>query len=153
MERQATTLLHTWSKKSKLNFIIWTLGVQTRNKISNSAMDEWFRGMAEVLVPRGEGIENNMPKTRYEARTVISKCGLDYITIDDCPCDETIYYGKHADLIRCLDSACGLSRHRDDLIKKDVPLEEIPLLPFSSSTSSTIHKSDVLTFNALVCNA
>ena len=131
LEKQATTPIYTGSKKSRLNFIIWALGLQTRNKISNYAMDQWLRGISEHVIPMGPGIVNNMPRSRYEARKVITECGLDYVTIHSCPCDETIYYGSNENLTQCPHISCDLSRYREDTIKKDVPRKKFHYFPLA----------------------
>ena len=135
--KQASTPIFTGSKKSLLNFIIWALGLQTKNRHLNLAMDDWFRGMADNVAPSGQGIVNNMPRSRMEARKVITECGLDYITIDCCPCDNFIYYGPVSEnLQHCTVPQCGLSRYRDDLKKKTVPRKKFHYFPLSPRLQS-----------------
>ena len=129
LEKEATTPIYTGSKKSRLHFIIWALGLQVKNNMSNVAMDDWFRGMIDNVAPHGPGIVNNMPRSRYEARKVISNCGLDYITIDCCPCDGMIHYGEKAALQSC--PLCNKSRYRDDMKKTDVPWKKFHYFPLT----------------------
>ena len=61
-------------------------------------MDELFQSLHDKIVPKSKDIKgvdimNNMPCYRVEARKVIREVGLDYIVIDACLCDETLYYG------------------------------------------------------------
>jgi hypothetical protein len=70
-------------------------------------MDELFHSLHDDIVPKGKDSEkkdivNNMPCSRAEARKVIREVGFDYIVIDACPCDETLYYGAtNGDLQKC----------------------------------------------------
>jgi hypothetical protein len=130
LEQEATTPIYTGSSKSRLHFIIWAMALQVKHNMTNVAMDDLFRSMADNVAPQGEHIVNNMPRSRYEARKVLSTCGLDYITIDCCPCDGTIYYGEKASLLSC--PFCNESRYRDDMKKVDVPRKKFhyfPLVP------------------------
>jgi hypothetical protein len=100
-------------------------------------MDELFQSLHEDIVPKGkdskgDDIVNNMPSTRAEARKVIREIGLDYITIDVCPCDETLYYGvKNEHLQKCPHPQCGLTRYRTDMISQTVPRKKMHYFPIS----------------------
>jgi hypothetical protein len=81
-----------------LNIIIKYLCWQVRYKFFNAAIDELFKSFHEEVIPKGKDskekvIENNMPSIRAEARRVIREVCFDYVIIDACPCDETLYYG------------------------------------------------------------
>ena len=130
--QQATTPIYTGSSKSRLHFIIWAFRLQIKNRLSNIAIDDWFTGMAVNVAPKGPNISNNMPRSRAEARKVITECGLDYITIHCCPCDNFIYYGpEFAEMESCPQPGCGLKRYRDDLKKSDVPLKKFHYFPLA----------------------
>jgi hypothetical protein len=140
IEQEASTAIYTRkfeNKKSRLNIIIKYLSWQARHKISDIAMDELFRSLHDDIVPqgkdsKGEDIVNNMPFSRAEARKVIREVGLDYITIDACPCDATLYYGgKNGLLERCPHENCGLSRYRTDMKSKKVPRKKMHYFPIS----------------------
>jgi hypothetical protein len=94
-------------------------------------MDELFKPLHEDIVPKGKDskskvIENNMPKTRAEARKVIREVGFDYVIIDACPCDETLYYSPINGLLqRCPNEKCGLSRYHTDMKSSKVPREKM----------------------------
>ena len=62
-------------------------------------MDELFKSLCEDKVPankdsEGNDIVSNMPTSRQEAKKVMQEVGFDYITIDACPCNQTLYYGE-----------------------------------------------------------
>jgi hypothetical protein len=140
LEQQASTAIYTGAfeeKKSKLNIIIKYLCWQARHKISDIAMDELFKSLHEDIVPKGKdskgvNIENNMPKSRAEARRVIGEVGFDYVTIDACPCDKTLYYGpQNEHLQSCPNIECGLSRYRSDLKSSKVPRKKMHYFPLA----------------------
>jgi hypothetical protein len=61
-------------------------------------MDELFQSLHDDIVPEGKDYEkkvisNNMPRMRSEARRIIKEVDFDYVVIDACPCDKTLYYG------------------------------------------------------------
>jgi hypothetical protein len=66
-------------------------------------------------------LESNMPRSRYEARKIVSDMGLDYVSIHACPCDGILYYGNYANLTYCPLEDCGLSRYKEGSISKKVP--------------------------------
>jgi hypothetical protein len=140
LEQQASTPIYTGefeSKKSRLNIIIKYLCWQARHKVSDIAMDELFKSLHEDIIPKGKDskqkvIENNMPKTRAEARKVIRKVGFDYVTIDACPCDETLYYGpRNGHLQSCPNEKCGMSRYRTDVKSSKVPRKKMHYFPIA----------------------
>jgi GTP cyclohydrolase FolE2 len=101
IEQQASILIYTGefqSTPSRLNIIIKYLSWQARHKVSDVAIDELFQSLREDIVPTGKDVKgndivNNMPSSRSEARKVIKEVGFDYVVIDACPCDQTLYYG------------------------------------------------------------
>lgn len=102
LEQQASTAIYIGSflyKKGKLNIIVKCLYWQARHKTTNIAMDELFKSLCEDKVPankdsEGNDIVSNMPTSRQEAKKVMQEVGFDYITIDACPCNQTLYYGE-----------------------------------------------------------
>jgi hypothetical protein len=98
-------------------------------------MDELFHSLHDDIVPKGKDSEkkdivNNMPCSRAEARKVIREVGFDYIVIDACPCDETLYYGAtNGDLQKCPKESCGLSRYRTDMKSSKVLRKKMYYFP------------------------
>jgi hypothetical protein len=138
IEQQASTAIYSGKflqKKSRLNIIIKFLSWQSRHKVSDIAMDELFQFLHNDIVPKGkdskqETIVNNMPCNRADARKVIREVGFDYIIIDACPCDGTLYYGdRNAHLQQCPLENCGLSRYRTDLKSQTVPRKKMHYFP------------------------
>ena len=138
IEQQASTPIYIGEfleKKSRLNIIIKFLSWQSRHKISDIAMDKLFQALHDEIVPKGKDfkgvdIVNNMPRSRAEARKVIREVGLDYIVIDACPCDETLYYGdRNGELQQCPHEKCGLSRYRTDMKSQKVPRKKMHYFP------------------------
>jgi hypothetical protein len=79
-----------------------------------------------VLDPK---LDPKMSLTRAEAHKVIIDIGLDYVTIDACPCDEVLYYEENENCISC--HKCKRSRYREDLRTKRVPRKVCKTLPIS----------------------
>jgi hypothetical protein len=140
LEQQASTAIYTGvflEKKSRLNIIIKYLCWQARHKISDTAMDELFKLLHDDIVPKGKDskdkvIQNNMPTSRAEARRVIREVGFDYVIIDACPCDETLYYGpRNGHLQSCPNEKCGLSRYRTDRKSLKVPRKKMHYFPIA----------------------
>ena len=129
LRREVSTPIYTGSKQSRLHYTIWALSYQVKNKMSNAAVDELLRNMATNIAPQGPDIVRNMPLSRYEARKVISMCGLDYITIHCCPCDETIYYGDRSELLRC--PRCNRSRYKEGMKTNNVPQKKFHYFPLA----------------------
>jgi hypothetical protein len=98
-------------------------------------MDELFHSLNEDIVPKGKDsdgkdIVNNMPHSRAEARKVIREVGFDYIVIDACPCDETLYYRERNEHLQsCPKANCGLSRYRLDMKSLKVPRKKMHYFP------------------------
>jgi hypothetical protein len=105
---------------NRLAMVMELLKVQARNHtMTNQCIDDVLRIINTFIIdPK---LENKMPKTRYEARKIVSDMGLDYISIHACPCDGMLYYGPNAELTECPIEGCGLSRYRDDMLSKKVP--------------------------------
>ena len=137
LEQQASTPTYTGSKESRLTFIIRYLSWQAKNKVSDIAMDSLFESMRDHVAPsgrdsKGNVIQNNMPASRGEARRVIREVGFDYETIDACPCDNFLYYGRvNGALTRCPLEDCKLPRYRSDLQSKTVPQKKMHYFPIT----------------------
>jgi hypothetical protein len=117
LEREARVPLFDKSHSSRLEVILNFLNIQARHHISNVGMDDIFRSMASMVVPKN--CNSKMPESRREARNVVSQVGLDYITIHVCPCNEMLYYGEDANRTHC--KKCNVSRYKDNTKSKTVP--------------------------------
>ena len=120
VEREAGTPIYTGSSTNRLAFVMELLKVQARNPtMTNQCVDDVLRLIQNFIIdPK---LENNMPKSRYEAKKIVSDMGLDYVTIHACPCDGMLYYGSYANLTHCPLEGCGLSRYKEGSISKEVP--------------------------------
>ena len=74
-----------------------------------------YRLLGEFLLPSS----NILPCTYQDLHAIMKGIGMDYKTIDACPNDHIIYYGKHASKTECLQ--CLISRYRTDQVTKRVP--------------------------------
>jgi len=117
LAKEASTPLYTGSRSNRLSIILQFLKVQARHTVSNVCMDEIFDIIANHVID--PNLESKMPKTRAEARKVITELGLDYKTIHSCPFDAILYYKENEDLQAC--PKCNLSRYRQDTLSKSVP--------------------------------
>lgn len=137
MEQQASTLIYTGARRSRLHFIIKLLSWQARYKVPDIAADDLLKQMREDVIPQGRNsngavIQNNIPVNRGEARKVIREVGFDYDIIDVCPCDDFIYYGPvNGTLTHCPRENCNFSRYRTDLKTKNVPRKKMHYFPIS----------------------
>jgi hypothetical protein len=71
-----------------------------------------------------------IPKTRKEARKMMTVLGMDYDTIHACPEDHVLYRGEHSEKLQC--PMCNASRFRDDVQGDKVPrkvLRHFPIIP------------------------
>jgi hypothetical protein len=81
--------------------------------------------LGELLLPSS----NILPRTYQDLHAIMKDIGMEYQSIDVCPNDNIIYYGKHASKIECL--VCGICRYRTDHVTKMVPqkvLRHIPII-------------------------
>lgn len=118
LEAEAATMIFDGADVSRLEIIFLLLSIQTEKKISNIAIDAIFQTISEKVIP--SHFNSKMPKSRAEARKILTDVGLDYKLYDACPCDETLYYGPiKANWKFC--PKCNLSRYTDTTQKKNVP--------------------------------
>lgn len=115
---EAATPLYRGCKSNRLSIILEFMKVQARHEASNKCIDDIFAIIADRIID--PTLDSKMPRTRAEARKIISELGLDYKTIHSCPCDKILYYGpQNEQLLRC--PKCQTSRYREDLVGKAVP--------------------------------
>jgi hypothetical protein len=117
LEKEASTKLYDGADMSRLELIFWILTMQSRHSLSNVCVDDMLSGMADKVI--SQKLNPNMPRTRVEATKVLTDIGLDYKVYDACPCDRTLYYGRHKDKLAC--PKCKLSRYGTTTKKKTVP--------------------------------
>ncbi|XP_055960387.1 uncharacterized protein LOC126664232 [Mercurialis annua] len=94
-------------KHSKLSFILDLYHKKCMGGWSNAS----FQGLLDELrstFPEGE----NLPKSAYEVKKLISKLGLGYKKIDVCPNNCMLFWKEDVDKQRC--SFCNASRWHDD---------------------------------------
>jgi hypothetical protein len=128
LQREAGTPIYKGSNVNRLAIVMELLKVQARNPtMTNQCVDDVLRLINNFIIdPK---LDNKMPKTRYEARKVVSDMGLDYVSIHACPCDGMLYYGPYAQLAECPLEGCGLSRYRVGMLSKKVP-RKVCVLPY-----------------------
>jgi hypothetical protein len=81
--------------------------------------------LGEFLLP----LSNILPRTYQDLHAIMKDIGMEYQSIDECPDDHIIYYGKHASKTEC--PVCGINRYRTDQVTKMVPrkvLRHIPII-------------------------
>jgi hypothetical protein len=117
LEKEASTPLYKGCKTNKLAFILMWQKICARHSLTQVAQDD-ILGLfgRHVLDPT---LDPKMPLTRTEAQTVITNVGLDYETIDACPCDEVLYFGENVNALVC--PKCKTSHYREDFRTKKVP--------------------------------
>ena len=88
-----------------------------------SSFCQCFILLGEFLLPPS----NNLQFTYREVLLIMKEIGMDYQSIDACPNDHIIYYGKYASENRF--SLCELNRYRIDQLTKNIPLKFIRYIP------------------------
>jgi hypothetical protein len=117
IEKEAATPLYKGCKLNRLAFILMWQKLCARHALTHVAQDDILGLFGyHVLDPK---LDPKMPLTRFEVRNVITNVGLDYITIDACPCDEVLYFHDNENKTFC--PKCRKSRYREDLKSKKVP--------------------------------
>lgn len=118
LEKEASTLIYDGADTSRLDATFTFLKIQARHKLSNVCMDDIFQAIHSKVIAKSAN--SRMPQSRAEARKIISEVGLDYVTIDACPCDKFLYYGEeNVSLKAC--PKCHTSRFSNAYQKTDVP--------------------------------
>jgi hypothetical protein len=107
LQREAAIPIYRGSIVNRLAIVMELLKVQARNPtMTNQCVDDVLRMINTFIIdPK---LDNKMPKTRYEARKIVSDMGLDYVSIHACPCDGMLYYGPNAELTEYRIEGCGL---------------------------------------------
>jgi len=82
-------------KYSKLYFLMKLYHIKCLRKISDKAMSM----ILELLVYAFEHVK--IPHSFYEAKKIISMCGLNYTKSDSCPNDCMLYFGEDTDRYFC----------------------------------------------------
>ena len=120
LQREVAIPIYRGSIVNLLAIVMELLKVQARNPtMTNQCVDDVLCMINTFIIdPK---LDNKMPKTRYEARKIVSDMGLDYVSIHACPCNGMLYYGPNAELIECPIEGCGLSRYKDGMLSKKVP--------------------------------
>lgn len=117
LEREASTKLYDGATSSRLKIIVEFLNLQARHGWSNLAMDDILSTIADEVIAKN--LNSKMPRSRVEARKVISDVGLDYLVIHSCPCDKTLYFGAMEKATFC--PKCKISRYGTTTLKTTVP--------------------------------
>jgi len=87
--------LYNGCRSKRLFVILSFLKIQTRYIVSNACLDEIFEIIGDHVID--QKLEFKMPKTRIEAKKVLTELGLDYKVIHSCPYDGILYYGEYED--------------------------------------------------------
>jgi hypothetical protein len=93
--------------------------------VSNNFADELFTILHRHFLPEG----NRLPKNHYAAKSLTSKLGLTYISIQACGKGCVLFRGEYADAERC--PKCDGPRFSDgDRKKYSVKvLRHFPIIP------------------------
>jgi hypothetical protein len=128
LEKEASTLIFDGVDSSRLAVIVGLLNLQAKRKLSDVTMIDIFTVIADLIIPKSAN--SNMPRSRADARKIVSEVGLDYHVIHACPCDMTLYYGPNETLSSC--PKCHKSRFKENTIRKNVPRKVSSNFSFSS---------------------
>ncbi|CAI0559000.1 unnamed protein product [Linum tenue] len=114
------------TKYSKFSFIVKMLHLKVYNKWSNKSFDMLLKLLQDVLPE-----DNLVPKSFYEAKSMLRSLGLGYIPIHACRYDCALYWKENEFLEAC--PVCSTSRWKiDDGKGKKIPwklLRYFPLKP------------------------
>jgi hypothetical protein len=101
---QATKPLYEGLNMSLISATIVLINMAVIYGVSNAYMDELFKYMGTVLLPRG----NVLPLCHRDAKMVIQKLGLKYEIIECCPSSYVLYKKEMENLTHC--PKCSKSR-------------------------------------------
>ena len=117
LEKEASTLIFDGADSSYLRVLVGFLNLQAKRKLSDVTMTDIFIAIDDLIIPKNSN--SKMPRTRDEARKIVSEVGLDYQVIHACLCDHTLYFGENEKLTSC--RKCSSSRYTDTHVRKYVP--------------------------------
>lgn len=113
-------------KYSTLDFLVKLFHLKIINRWSNKSFDMVLKLIKDAL-PDGE----TLPKSHYEAKTLLQGLGLGYVYIHACINDCMLFWKEDKDLESC--SVCGEPRYKINQGKcKKIPqkvLRHFPLKP------------------------
>jgi hypothetical protein len=119
LEREASTPIYAGSSTNRLAIIMILLKIQAKNPgMTNVCFDDVLNAINNHIIDKK--LDSKMPKTRAEARKVITEIGLDYESIHACPCDDFLYFGEGND-DRDFCPKCNRSRYREGLVGLKIP--------------------------------
>ncbi len=119
LEREAATPIFNGASTNRLAFIMIFLKIQAKHHgMTNACFDDILQTINDHVL--NKDLDSKIPRTRAEARRVVSEIGLDYNTIDACPCDYFLYYGE-ADSTLTSCPKCNRSRYKEGLVSQKVP--------------------------------
>lgn len=102
----------------RLSATLLFLNLQSTYNLPNVAMDAQFKILANNLLPK----PNCMPKSRDEAKKLLSKLGLECEVIHMCPNGCVLFRGPELEnATHCPNETCKAPRYRDDTIGEKIP--------------------------------
>ena len=119
LEKEASTPIFNGASTNRLAFIMIFLKIQAKHPgMTNVCLDDVLLAINDHVI--NKNLESKIPRTRAEARRVVTEIGLDYSTIDACPCDYFLYYGEIDSTLNACPK-CNRSRYKEGLVSKKVP--------------------------------
>ncbi|XP_042486512.1 uncharacterized protein LOC122066739 [Macadamia integrifolia] len=126
MEDAKQELYPRCNKFTKLSFLIQLYHIKCLCNLSDKAFSMLLDLLRETLPE-----QNTLPNSLYEAKEIIKELGLNYVKIDACSNDYTLYWKESATATSC--KICGTSRYEKRENKgKKIPvkiLRHFPLIP------------------------
>ena len=124
LEKEASTPIFNGASTNRLAFIMIFLKIQAKHPgMTNVCLDDVLGAINDHVI--NKNLESKIPRTRAEARRVVSEIGLDYNTIDACPCDYFLYYGAIDSTMNACPK-CNRSRYKEGLVSNKVPRKVSP---------------------------
>jgi hypothetical protein len=105
--KEGTRPVYRGSSVSTISTTIFLINMAVIHGVSNAYVDKLLKYLSTVLLL----LENNLPKSHYEAKRLIRKLGLNYHVIHTCPEGCILYCNEYEHLDKCPKPGCGLSRY------------------------------------------
>ncbi|KAL3690308.1 hypothetical protein R1sor_016617 [Riccia sorocarpa] len=123
--KEACAPLFNDARISKLSFVIILPNIFATHGCPNIALDELLSFLQQTVLPT----PNLCPRSRSQAKVIVRKLGLNYISIHACPSGCVLFKGEYENLRTC--PKCGAARYKE--VGRNSILEKVlryfPVIP------------------------
>jgi hypothetical protein len=126
LTREATQPLYEGLNVSIVSATIVLINMAVIHSVPNEYLNELLKYLSTVLLPRG----NRLPRSYYEAKSIIKKLGLNYKQIHSCPSGCVLFRNEYENLSKCPKPGCRKARYMPN--SKSSPVRVVrwfPIIP------------------------